>query len=213
MNLADQIAQLNRANCDSLDTQTIAILQRATIELRQSGILEDCLQNKETPPDFAFITADQEHATLYTLLETGPVLINFFRGFWCDFCSAELAAYRNVQSAIHRLGVHCLHVSPQAINNPALEEALTQHGQFIHDTDNRIARQFGLVYELNEALKTIFKDWGLQLQDIHNSEKWELPIPATYLIKQDRKIFFNYVEADFKKRIDPEELLEIIKSL
>ena len=57
MNLADQIAQLNRANCDSLDTQTIAVLQRATIELRQSGILENCFQNKETSPDFVFIIA------------------------------------------------------------------------------------------------------------------------------------------------------------
>ncbi|MCG8382903.1 MAG: AhpC/TSA family protein [Gammaproteobacteria bacterium] len=213
MNLADQIAQLNRANCDSLDTQTIAVLQRATIELRQSGILENCFQNKETSPDFVFITTDQKHTTLYTLLETGPVLINFFRGFWCDFCSAELAAYRNVQSVIHHLGVHCLHVSPQAINDPALEEALTQHGQLIHDADNRIARQFGLVYELNDALKAIFKDWGLQLQKIHKSENWELPIPATYLIKQDRKIFFSHIEADFKKRVDPEELLDIIKSL
>ena len=213
MSFSERIASLKRDLCENMDAPTMAIFQRATVELRKSGILQQCLQVGETTPNFTFTDSNQVTSSLYSLLEKSPVLINFFRGFWCNFCKTELDAYAEIQTALEKSGIHCLHISPNRIDNDELPAALTTKASVIHDVDNQIAHQFGIVYTLNDQLKTLFSSWEMSLADLHQSEQWELPIPASYIIDQNRKAIFCYAEADYTKRIDPTELLEFNKSL
>jgi peroxiredoxin len=199
----EQLAEVNRENCDQLPTPQLAVLRRAVGALRKSGIVTRCLQTGETAPDFNFINAADEQTSLYELLATGPTVINFFRGFWCSFCRTELEAYQKVQSKLETLGAHYLAVSP----HQEIQE--DEHFQnLICDCDNQIAESFGIVYELQDDEKALFREWGICLDEINQCRKWELPLPAVYLIGQDRLVEFEYVDADFRKRLSPDELIE-----
>ena len=44
-------------------------------------------------------------------------------------------------------------------------------------------------------------------------ESWELPVPATYLIGPDRRISLAYVEVDYRKRLEPNRMLDALRSL
>ncbi len=197
----DKLAQLRSMSCENLPTPELAVLTRTTARLRRSGILTCCLQLGETAPDFAI---GDDH--LYRLLDEGPVVINFFRGLWCSFCQTELEAYDQVKSDLAKLGCSYVAISPQALS-AADDLAPTM----IHDQNNGVARKFGLVYSLEAEEIELFRGWGLDLEKANQCTEWELPLPATYVIDVDRTVMYQFVDADFRARCCPEELVTEIR--
>jgi hypothetical protein len=51
------------------------------------------------------------------------------------------------------------------------------------------------------------------LPAINGDDSWELPLPATYLIGQDRIIREAFVDDDYYHRKDPRELVSELKGL
>ncbi|MCB1645785.1 MAG: redoxin domain-containing protein [Pseudomonadales bacterium] len=206
----DKLAQLRSRFCDQLPTPEVAVLARATARLRRSGILSDSLQTGETVPDFEFIAQCGGKRRLYQLLEQGPVVLNFFRGFWCSWCKTELEAYREIHADLAGIGVSYLAISPQRIPE---QSPLIDGCDVIFDRNNQIARHFGIVYRLEEEEVALFRGWGLDLLAVNDTAVPELPLPATYLIKQDRSIGYRFVDVDFRERCCPEALIDEIHQL
>ena len=176
--------------------------------LRRSGLLERCLQRGETAPDFAFIDQDDHPASLYELCDCGPVVVNFFRGFWCGYCQSELAAYQEHVDEIRALGASYLTVSPHSEQ----ELAATAYPS-ICDCDNEIARGFGILYELEPEERDLLASWGVALDHINRSGRWELPVPAVYLVAPDRTVAYRFMDVDYRNRLAPEELLAQLRLL
>ena len=206
----DKLAQLRSTSCQELPTPELAVLTRTTARLRRSGISEKCLQAGESVPDFNFIDLENNHSTLHGLLARGPVVLNFFRGFWCSFCKTELEAYTNIQKQLEELGCFYLAISPQ---KPAVEQQMPKNYQVIFDRDNQIAKQFGIVYSLEADEIELFNSWGLRLDVANESGKWELPLPATLIVTQGRTIGYEFVDVDFRARCCPDELIEKVKQV
>ena len=224
IDLEAKLAALRRAACDDMPTPELAVMTRTTARLRRSGILQRCLQVGESVPNFTFIDARNVERDLYTLLTERPVAVNFFRGFWCAFCKMELEAYAAAKTELELLGCYYLAVSPQ---NLPLENDLRHNTksngsdgkddlglfQVLFDKDNAIAKQFDLAYKLEPEEIALFEKWGLQLDVVNESANFELPLPATYLIHQDRTIGYQFVDADFRTRCCPEILIEEVRAL
>lgn len=206
----DKLAQLRSSSCDQLPTPELAVLARAIARLRRSSILQKCLQTGETVTDFHIEDEKNRTLSFYEVLEKGPVVINFFRGFWCRFCQTELEAYENIQDKLQELGCQYLAISPQ--KHPE-DSPVSGNYKAIFDRNNDIAKKFGIVYTLNEEEIALFSEWGLLLDKINESEIWELPLPATYVISTDRTVSFQYVDVDFRSRCCPEQLLEVLEKV
>ncbi len=206
----EKLADLRNAHCDEIPTPEMAVMTRATARLRRSGIMHQLLQIGETAPDFTFIDSRNNHTSLYALLKDGPVIINFFRGFWCMYCKTELEAYSSIKEELEELGCYYLAISPQDLQNDELSES---HYQTVYDRNNQIARLFNIVYELGEDEIDLFKSWDLRVDQINDSGNWTLPIPATYLISQDRTVAYQFADVDIRSRCCPDDLLEELKRL
>lgn len=205
----DKLAQLRSNNCENLPTPELAVLTRTVARLRRQGLQSSCLQMGETAPDFTITTHSGDQVRLYDLLKRGPVVLNFFRGFWCQYCKSEIEAYENVQSELEKMGSTYLAISPQKTVD---QDSLPSNYQVVADADNAIAHSFGIVYELDEAERDLFQSWGLMLDKVNGSHRWELPVPATFIVAQDRTIGFEYVDVDFRARCCPEQLVDELKS-
>lgn len=205
----DKLAQLRANNCENLPTPELAILTRTVARLRREGLQGKCLQVGETVPDFSFEAHSGDEVRLCQLLERGPVVLNFFRGFWCQYCKTEIDAYENIQGELDQMGCSYLAISPQ---KPVDVENLPTNYQVVFDRDNAIAHSFGIVYELDDAERELFQRWGLMLDKVNESDKWELPVPATFILAQDRTIGYEYVDVDFRARCCPDQLIEELKS-
>lgn len=53
--------------------------------------------------------------------------------------------------------------------------------EVLGDVENKVAKQYGLVYKLTDALAVVYKN-GIGLQNYNGDDSRELPISATYVI-------------------------------
>lgn len=203
--LMQKLARLRASHCARLPTPEVAVLSRATARLRRSGILQRCLQPGETVPNFSFKDPQLGPTSLYELLDRRPLVVKFFRGFWCPFCKVESEAYEQVRDELEKVGCHFIAVTP------GLVPAGQKHLPVVHDEDNRIADRFGIVYSLADDEIELFRNWGLEVEQVNSSGKWTLPLPATYLIDTDRTVAWQFVDADFRERCCPDELIDEVK--
>jgi peroxiredoxin len=115
---------------------------------------------------------------------------------------------------IRESGASLVAVSPETPDN-ALSAVEKNNLTFevLSDMGNRVAREFGIVFRLPLELRPIYAGFGIDLPKANGDNTFELPIPATFIIGTDRKIRKAFVDADYTKRLDPEEIIDVLKRM
>jgi peroxiredoxin len=83
----------------------------------------------------------------------------------------------------------------------------------LSDPGNVVGRSFGLVYALPEELRAAMRLNGKALPGINGDESWELPLPATFVVAQDRSVALAYVDVDYRRRLAPEDIVTTLRLL
>ena len=113
---------------------------------------------------------------------------------------------------ITELGATLVAISPQTPEaSLATAEKNELTFELLSDRGNRVARQFGIVFQLPESLRQVYRGIGHRIPELNGDETWELPIPTTYVLDKDRTIRIAYVEPNHMKRVDPEEVIAVLK--
>jgi peroxiredoxin len=115
---------------------------------------------------------------------------------------------------MRELGARLVAVSPETPDNSlstAEKNSLTF--EVLSDVGNRVAHQFGIVFQLPEDLRPIYAGFGINLSAANGDDMFGLPIPATYVINTNRKICMAFVEPDYTKRLDPEEIIATLAQM
>jgi peroxiredoxin len=182
-------------------------------ELRQSGILNNVLKEGTAAPDFTLGNALQKNVSLSALLKEGPVVLTWYRGGWCPYCNIELRQLQKLLPEFKKYNAQLVALSPE-LPDKSLTTVEKNNLQFevLTDYNNEVARQFGIVFKINDDLIEIYN--GFHPLDTYNGVHTnELPIPATYIIDQDFTIRYAYVEPDYRKRAEPGEILKALTKL
>ena len=150
------------------------------------------------------------------LLARGPVHICFYRGEWCPFCNIELRTPQQALPTIQQLGATLLAISPEEPDHgivAAEKNKLTF--PVLSDFGNRVARQFGIVFQVGQELKEFSKNVFKNDIALRNGEdSYELPVPATYLIDTSGVIRFAHVDVDYMTgRAEPPEIISALKAI
>jgi len=85
--------------------------------------------------------------------------------------------------------------------------------EVLSDVGNQFAHKFGLVYTVPEVLRPIYQQFGIDLPLANGDETFELPIPATYVVKPDGTIADAFVNSDYTQRQDPESIVTVLQNL
>ena len=83
----------------------------------------------------------------------------------------------------------------------------------LSDVGNRVAREYGLVYSVGELMRSVLTGFGLDLSLVNGTGGWELPVPATFVVAADARIHWVSVEADYRLRAEPEQILGALRQL
>jgi peroxiredoxin len=81
------------------------------------------------------------------------------------------------------------------------------------DAGNAVARSFGLVFELPEDLRDVYRQMKIDLPRFNGCEVWELPMPARFVIDRGGVIRHADFDPDYTTRPDPEETLAALREL
>jgi peroxiredoxin len=136
--------------------------------------------------------------------DAGPLVVTFYRGGWCPYCSLELRAWQQALPRLRAAGAQLVAVSPEAPDN-ALSTAEKNDLAFpvLSDTDGRLADAFGICFQLSEAIIALYREFGHDLPAHNAGTGWTLPVPASFVAGRGGRILLAHVEADYRRRLDP----------
>jgi len=183
-------------------------------QVAAAGTVGRALQAGQAAPNFTLPDASGQPQTLATLLAQGPVVLTFYRGNWCPYCSVQLRAYQQALPELAHYSATLVAVSPQTPDFTALtvsDKVLTF--PVLSDVGNGVARQYGLAYGVGAEVADTLRSVGIDLTAFNGTTADELPLTATFLIGTDGLVAWADVAADFKYRPDPAAILAALAQL
>jgi peroxiredoxin len=177
------------------------------------------IQVDSIAPDFTLPNADGQDRRLYAMLESGPVILTFYRGGWCPYCNDQLYALQQVLPEFEELGAQLVAVSPEkpeSVEDTVLKDGLTF--EVLSDEGNKISRLYDLLWTVPKAQRKEFSEWlkkssGKTLAEFNGVNNYELPIPATFVIAQDGTVVYVFKDKDYKKRANPEDIITALEHI
>jgi peroxiredoxin len=214
MGLEQQLAEFRAEFARTAPSGRLALYEAKLEELRTSFAMEKALGVGDAAPDFDLPDAYGTPISLSRILQDGPAVVTFYRGGWCPYCNIQLRAYQAALPAMGALGARLVAVSPQ-LPDGSLWTAEKNDLTFgvLSDVGNEVARSFGLVYALPEELRAALRSNNKALPGINGDESWELPVPATYVVAPDHRVALAFIDVDYRRRLDPEDILAVLRSL
>lgn len=200
---ADALREQSSAFADAYD-ELVARLA-STDAGRQAPGVGDIL------PDFLLPSKAGKLVSLASLLATGPVVVSFNRGHWCRFCRIELATLAEHHAEITSHGAQVVSIMPELQKFAAQVDPKTALAmRLLTDVDNGYAMSLGLVVWLGEEVKLLMQNSGYHLEFYQGNDGWFVPLPATFVVGRDGRIVARFVDPDFRRRMEIEEILKAI---
>jgi peroxiredoxin len=143
----------------------------------------------------------------------GSLVVVFYRGTWCTYCNPYLRGLLEVRSQLSDISAALIAVSPEAA--PAGDNASAEDSRFpvLIDHGGKVAEQFGLTFEMDDAAKNVLKSSGLDLEKRNADGRWVLPVPGTFVIDRSGSVAYAHVDADYRTRPEPQEIVAVCRSL
>lgn len=212
MTLATDLQEFKAQFRSQVPNEIQTVMGQATQDLATSGIVNQALKVGDFVPDFRLPDATGKTVHIKDILAQGPVVIAFYRGGWCPYCNLELKALQHVLPEIQAAGATLIAISPETPDNTlTTQEKNDLAFTVLSDADNQVARTFGLVFELPESLRPIYESFGIDLVAANGNNRFELPVPATYVVQPSGEIIYAFADADYTKRAEPSEILNVLQ--
>jgi peroxiredoxin len=214
MSLNDQLDSLTAKLRAMVPAERLLVVDRFADELVQSGLANHALKAGDPAPAFELPDGDGMFWRSQDLLRSGPLVIVFYRGRWCAYCNAQLSALQEIHPQIAEAGASLVAISPQTQKHSYMTRDMHKlRFPVLSDQGNQVARQFGLVYCLSPEMQTMYESIMTKLPGYNGDQSWELPMAATYVVQKDGKISWSRIDADWRHRPEPEEILQIMGSV
>ena len=186
---------------------------RGINELSDSGILDNATNVGEYAPEFDLPNAIGEQISLYDSLQKGPVVLVWYRGGWCPYCNLQLQHIQSKLAEIHAAGGQVIAISPELPDmTMTTKERHMLEFQVLSDIDNKVADKYKLAYTVPNYVVDHY-DLSVKLNDHNGNESNRLPLAVTYVINTDGKVEYAFLDADYKNRASPEEIISVLKTL
>ena len=129
--------------------------------------------------------------TLYDALESGPVVLVFYRGHWCGICNKYLKSLEESLENLKTYGAQIVAITPET--NDGVEGTIEKTNisfPVISDNNHAIIDQFDVKFYVTDVYDNRVKSSsGMKISEINGDTETILPVPATYIIGKDKKIY------------------------
>jgi len=160
-------------------------------------------------PDLTFTLADGSTQTLKDLYTTQPIVVFFYRGYWCPVCNKHLSALTKQVEAIEAKGVKLVAITPETYEN--VEKTRKQTGAnftIVSDPDNNAMIAFGVNFNVTESYQKKIQDHlNASIKTTNGATEAVLPVPATYIIDITGKIVYRQFNPNYKERASVDDIL------
>ncbi|MFI2742615.1 peroxiredoxin-like family protein [Zhouia sp. PK063] len=203
-------------NKTPLETQKSTIVTTDKYDFTKFGITvgenPQGLQTGETAPNVNLKMEDGHILSLQSIYEKQPVVLFFYRGYWCPYCSQYLSTLATRAKELEEKGAKLIAITPESYKNITKTKDKT-HANFtiVSDDNENIMKAFHVNFDVTQDYQNKLKQGlGTSLDSINTSGAAVLPIPATYVINKQGKIVYSFNNPNYTQRADIDEILSHI---
>ncbi|SDI70442.1 Peroxiredoxin [Bradyrhizobium sp. Rc2d] len=185
-------------------------VDRLVARLNGNGGGETAPRPGDAMPPFMLPDESGRLVALNALLEGGPVAVMFFRGHWCPYCRLNVRAVVQALGRIKAIGAQVVAIVPETLEyTRQLKSDAGAPFPILTDLDNGYALSLNLAIWLGAEIQHL-----LSYQDMakfHGNDGWVLPIPAVFVVGRDGLVKARFVDPDFRKRMEIDDLLAALE--
>ena len=164
-------------------------------------------------PELTLRTVNGKLFNLNETIRNKPTVLIFYRGGWCPYCNMQLGQLQDIEAEIIKSGYQIIAISPDRPGK--LSESIDKYKMnylLLSDSNMAAAKAFGIAFRLDEATIKKYDGYGIDLVDASGEKHYSLPVPAVFVIGTDGIIKFEYVNPNYKVRLEANILLSVVKA-
>lgn len=212
--LSEQLGHFRKGMVQRMCGRDVEALSGLDEELRRAGVGQSMVQPGGMAPDFSLPDQHGTPVRLTDRLAHGPVVLAFFRGGWCPFCTLTLRAWQDALDELHDAGGDLLAVSPQPCSgcSQTAERDLLAFS-VLSDHGCKVADSYGIAFDMPESVRPLYARLGHDLPRINGTGTWRLPLPASFVIGRDCRVELAHAEIANWRRLDPGDAIAAVRRL
>jgi peroxiredoxin len=116
---------------------------------------------------------------------------------------------------IRSLGADLIAVSPELPDNTlTMAEKHAIPIDVLSDAEGDVIRKYRLRFTVPEEVKLLYRDrFGIDLERYNGEGRWELPVPATYVLDSRGVVRAGQADPDYSVRMEPSLILEALRAI
>jgi peroxiredoxin len=188
-------------------------IDRMVQRLNENGGWENAPRVGEPMPPFMLPDQSGHLVSLHELISDAPTAVMFHRGHWCGYCRLNLHAVAKASKAIADAGGRIVIVTPerQEFAQSFRDEANAPF-PVLTDLDNGYAMSLNLAIWLGPDFIQLISNSGRDIAKFQGNDAWMVPIPATFVVGRDGNVVARFIDPDFRKRMELDDLLEAFRN-
>jgi len=197
-----------------MNTLCVSIPMVAAMEFPATAEETMPLATGDDAPSFTVRTIEGEAFNFEPTALQNPVVLISFRGGWCPYCNMHLSELRTVIPDVEKLGFDVLFISndrPEilysSLKNETKDDIEALDYTILSDADLSAATAFGTAFMAADALVSWLDSSEKDYDDSSIANHGALAVPSVYIVDTDGMIVFDYVNADYKVRLEADALL------
>lgn len=209
--LSKQIEHLKQELSSQLPQKILEAFGKSIEDLKIRNIEENSIQIGDQMPEFSLPNAFGKIISSEEVLKNGKMVLAFYRGSWCPYCNLELKYLQDNLSGIKEKEATLIAVSPQSPDHSlSMAEKNNLEFEVLTDIDNNFAEKLGITFQLQDFVFPYYKDLGIDLSDFNKNNDNTLPVPAVFVIDENRVITYKFLDVNYMNRVDVEELIQAL---
>ncbi len=168
------------------------------------------LKAGDKAPDFTGYDQTGKQVELKKLLESGPLVMFFYRGKWCSVCSKYLNNYQDSLKIITDQGFNVVAITPESIEN--VEQTVKLHNltfRVIYDCQEKIMKDYDVMFNVTKAYQDkILSSSSIDIAKNNGRDTARLPVPATFIINSEGIIVAVHFDPDYNNRASVKWMLK-----
>ena len=173
------------AACENKEVESSAIINKEGY----SDVEGVSLVVGKKAPGWTLTSQEEKSVSLKDFIGQ-PVMLVFYRGYWCPYCIGHLEDIQSAFGLLEKKGIQLIAISP---DDPEGLQRMAQRMEkpylFLSDRDLKVSESYG----------------------IKKDDK--LPHPAVVILDEEGKVFWFYVGEDYKQRPSASQLSQVISRL
>lgn len=169
---------------------------------------------EKAPAGLTLLDKDGKSVALSEMYAKGPIVVTFYRGEWCPFCTKALAGWQDKMGELKEAGGTFVAISPEA--SPFVKKTIEKSKadyMVLSDAGMDATKGFKVWFEMDETTVEKYKGYGVNLGERNANGKWELPAPATFVVDREGVVRYAFADWDYRKRANMDEVIAAVRGL